>query len=111
MINAGTPERVGDTFVYLGIDDRGLQLEIVAVADDRRIGGLAVIHYGYPRDTGDLDLLVLADRREQWLAVFGELQYAVSQDKNTFIQLSPPTVGAWPVDLMLVREATFHEET
>ena len=73
------------------------------------IGGLAVIHYGYPRDTGDLDLLVLADRREQWLAFFGELQYAVYQDKNTFIQLSPPTGGAWPVDLMLVREATFHE--
>ena len=87
-------------------------LEAKAEAQDLSflvIGGLAVIHYGYPRDTGDLDLLILRDRREQWLALFSELQYAVFQDRNTFLQLSPPATGAWPVDLMLAGETTFDE--
>lgn len=29
---------------YVGRDDRGVELEIVAVADDRNDGGLTVIH-------------------------------------------------------------------
>jgi hypothetical protein len=43
------------------------------------IGGLAVIHYGYPRDTGDLDLLILRSARGQWLALFSELDYGTME--------------------------------
>ena len=73
------------------------------------VGGLAVNFYGYMRDTADLDLLILRDEREQWLKLFSELGYALDQDRNVFVQLSPPKAGAWPVDLMLVRERTFRE--
>lgn len=44
MENASHVARVGDSTVFVGTDDRGVELEIVAVPDDRRPGGLAVIH-------------------------------------------------------------------
>lgn len=71
------------------------------------IGGLAVNLHGYSRDTADLDLLIQRDAREPWLGCFLELGYTVCNDQEVFLQLSPPQAGAWPVDLMLVREETF----
>jgi len=71
------------------------------------IGGLAVNLYGYSRDTADLDLLIQRDFREQWLALFAKLNYAVEKAQNAFIQMAPPKDGAWPVDLMMVNQATF----
>lgn len=71
------------------------------------IGGLAVNFYGYSRETGDLDLLIHRDNREHWLDLFSLLGYTVYQEGQGFLQLSPPKQGAWPVDLMLVRENTF----
>lgn len=71
------------------------------------IGGLAVNLYGYSRDTADLDLLISAGEREQWVALFSELGYTIYRDAGVFIQLSPPQQGAWPVDLMLVQKQTF----
>src|SRR6185436_12411634 len=62
---------------------------------------------GYSRDTADLDLLIPAGARADWLSVLGGLGYTVYSDKDVFVQLSPPKEGAWPVDLMLVREPTF----
>lgn len=44
MLAAGDPESDGDAKVYVGTDSRGVELEIVAVPDDRHPGGLAVIH-------------------------------------------------------------------
>jgi predicted nucleotidyltransferase len=73
------------------------------------IGGLAVNFHGVPRDTADLDLLIRKDAREPWLAFFSELGYTIYQDKQVFVQLSPPKAGAWPVDLMLVGEPTFRQ--
>jgi hypothetical protein len=43
MINAGEPTVEGDTLVYVGTDDRGVELRIVAVPNDKG-DGLAVIH-------------------------------------------------------------------
>jgi len=43
MIDAGEPTADGDTLVYVGRDDRGAELRIVAVPNDRG-DGLAVIH-------------------------------------------------------------------
>jgi hypothetical protein len=40
---AGEPTVVGDQLHYLGTDDRGVELEILAVPDDKRTG-LTVIH-------------------------------------------------------------------
>jgi len=71
------------------------------------IGGLAINFHGVSRDTADLDLLIPRDARGRWVEVFLELGYVIYRDRDVFVQLSPPAQGAWPVDLMLVDEATF----
>ncbi|PWC04264.1 hypothetical protein [Agromyces badenianii] len=42
--NATNVATDGDATIFIGSDDRGVELEIVAVPDDRNAGGLAVIH-------------------------------------------------------------------
>ena len=71
------------------------------------IGGLAVTLHGYSRDTADLDLLIDRAARDLWIGLFSELGYAIHSETTAFIQLDPPAQGAWPVDLMLVQQATF----
>ena len=44
MVNAGEPTLVGDQLLYLGPDDRGIELEIIAVPDDSGRADLTVIH-------------------------------------------------------------------
>lgn len=44
MVDAGDPVVDGDQMHYVGTDDRGLQLHIIAIPDDRREDGIAVIH-------------------------------------------------------------------
>lgn len=46
MIDAGEPESAegSDALIFVGRDDRGVELYVIAVPDDRREGGLAVIH-------------------------------------------------------------------
>src|SRR5512139_2387479 len=90
----------------------GLFLEINSAAQARKldflvIGGLAVIFYGYSRDTADLDLLVQRKDRNAWLELMLQLKYTVANERENFFQFVPPQQGAWPVDLMLVKEATF----
>ena len=88
-------------FQTINLEARNRKLEFLV------IGGLAVNFHGYSRDSADLDLLIQREAREQWLALFAELGYSVDKGKDAFIQLSPPKGGAWPVDLMMVREPTF----
>ena len=71
------------------------------------IGGIAINYYGYARDTADLDLLICREKRADWQNIFSQLGYTIDHDAETFIQLSPPKEGEWPIDLMLVREPTF----
>jgi len=45
LANAGLPVSVeGDALHYLGADDRGIELELIVVPDDKRPGGFSVIH-------------------------------------------------------------------
>lgn len=48
MANASAPTLVetedGPQLHFVGADDRGIELHVVAVPDNRRDGGLAVIH-------------------------------------------------------------------
>src|SRR5207302_9801029 len=73
------------------------------------IGGLAVNMHGFMRDTADLDLLVRQESRDEWVNLFSELGYTLFRERPVFCQLDPPQAGAWPVDLMFVREPTFRE--
>ncbi len=74
------------------------------------IGGIAVIFHGLMRDTADLDLLIRRRERAAWLDLLrSSLSYTVRNERENFVQLDPPVRGAWPVDLMLVRDETFVE--
>lgn len=62
MINAGEPvvvdTELGPQLHYVAADDRGVELHVIAVADDRRPGGLAVIHAmptSYPDRSAEQD--------------------------------------------------------
>ncbi len=61
------------------------------------IGGLAVIFHGYSRDTADLDLLIRRNNRPGWLGLFSQMGYNIHEERDAFVQLSPPKAGAWPV--------------
>lgn len=44
VVDAVDPVKLGDRLVFTGEDDRGVELEIIAVPDDRDPDSLAVIH-------------------------------------------------------------------
>ena len=44
VMNAVSPVQDGDQLLFIGGDDRGIQLEIIAVPDNRNPETLAVIH-------------------------------------------------------------------
>lgn len=64
-------------------------------------------HFGYSRDTSDLDFFVSQTDREAWMKLLSDFGYADYVDGGNFIQYAPPEQNAWPVDLMLVQEKTF----
>ena len=89
-----------------------LPSEVSQLARDRQlqflvIGGLAVIHHGYSRETADLDLLVRKSNRSEWLSGLATLGYSLVTDGETFLQLESASQTAWPIDLMLVSDETF----
>lgn len=71
------------------------------------IGGMAVNHYGYCRETNDLDFFISWNDRDSWMQLLAEFGYNRFTDGGPFVQYSPPDNNAWPVDLMLVQEQTF----
>jgi hypothetical protein len=71
------------------------------------IGGLAINHYGYSRETSDLDFLISQNDRAAWMQVLTDFGYDIFHDGGNFIQYKAPKDNAWPVDLMLVPEKTF----
>jgi hypothetical protein len=71
------------------------------------IGGNAVIAYGYPRMTRDLDLLVREDDRHAWDALIVGLEYSPHQIARVFHMYNPGPQHLPPVDLMLVDAGTF----
>jgi predicted nucleotidyltransferase len=90
----------------------GVFQEIKSEAQQRKlnflvIGGLAVVFHGFTRDTADLDLLIRQDDRSPWLDLLTHIGYTVKMERHAFFQFDPPNQGAWPVDLMLVRNETF----
>jgi hypothetical protein len=44
VMNAVDPIQVGDQLLFVGVDDRGVELEVIAVPDDKNPATLAVIH-------------------------------------------------------------------
>lgn len=71
------------------------------------IGGNAVIAYGYPRMTADVDLLVRETDRRKWDELVTALAYRPHHLQRTFRMYNPIGADRTGVDLMLVNEVTF----
>jgi hypothetical protein len=71
------------------------------------IGGNAVILLGFPRMTIDIDLLVPAEKRPQWLDLMRELGFRLLHGTEAFAQFQPGVEGMAPVDFMFVDAPTW----
>jgi hypothetical protein len=71
------------------------------------IGGNAVIVYGHPRTTIDLDLLIPEIMRSAWLDTLRELGFRFHHGTDAFVQLEPGSAEFSPVDLMFVDARTW----
>lgn len=65
--------------------------------------------YGYSRQTGDLDLVIKKSLLQKWKELITTLGYKCFHEQHAFAQFSPPEIGYWPIDLMLVDDATFEK--
>ncbi len=70
------------------------------------IGGHAVIFHGYPRNTGDLDLLIRKADKDLWIKGLAPLEYHLHHEQEAFVQFTAPE-SQEPLDLMLVNDPTF----
>ena len=58
--------------------------------------------------TVDIDLLVPAEKRSQWLDLMRELGFRFLHGAEAFAQFDPGAAGMAPVDLMFVDEPTWN---
>lgn len=70
------------------------------------IGGHALNVHGISRSTGDLDLMVRAQDVSFWKELLLQLGYDIFHESPAFIQSKPATLAAWPIDLIVVNDAT-----
>lgn len=73
------------------------------------IGGHAINAYGFSRNTGDLDLLICRDAKDDWTQLLERLQYEGGQNDSRFARFRPKNLDNWPIDLMLVDSETFQK--
>jgi hypothetical protein len=71
------------------------------------IGGHAVIAYGYPRQTADVDFLVQERHRREWDDLILSLGYGHHHVQRSFQMYNPAEAALPAIDLMLVDEQTF----
>jgi hypothetical protein len=70
-------------------------------------GGHAVMVHGYARSTFDIDLIIRREDRAGWLKVANGLGFGLFHEGPNFIQFSPSSPTAAPLDLMFVNDDTF----
>jgi hypothetical protein len=71
------------------------------------IGGNAIVLFGYPRLTIDIDLLVPAEKQSQWLDLMRGLGFRFLHGTAAFAQFQPGVDNLAPVDLMFVDSGTW----
>lgn len=71
------------------------------------IGGYAVIAWGVPRQTIDLDLLVAKDAQEAWKTALCARGFQLESEQAAFTQFHSQAFGR--IDLMHVQLATFEK--
>lgn len=74
------------------------------------IGGHAVILYGVPRFTRDLDLLIPENRENDWTLFLQKLGYQPYHRTSAFVQFDTQNVSeAPPLDLIIVDQNTWEK--
>jgi len=73
------------------------------------IGGHAVILHGFPRNTFDLDLMILRTDQIRWIDLLEELGEKKISAGPTFLQFESLDQKTMPVDLMLSNPETFEK--
>jgi hypothetical protein len=73
------------------------------------IGGLAVAAYGHGRTTMDADFMIPGVALPQWEALLQKSGYEKFHEHAAFAQFNTPRKDVWPVDLLLVNDATFSQ--
>jgi hypothetical protein len=86
--------------------------ELVRLSTTRHLdfivcGGHAVNAYQVIRKTGDVDLVIRERHASPWREQLVALGYSVFHEDAAFLQLRPPTVAGWPIDLLVVDDTTF----
>ena len=71
------------------------------------IGGHAVNAHGFSRFTKDIDLLVRREDDEAWETFLVTHGFILHRRESAFTQFHAPAACPWPLDLMLVNDATF----
>lgn len=71
------------------------------------VGGHAMNARGVSRQTGDLDLAVREIDEPWWRKVLASFGYKVRYQRPGFVLYSPPEIGRWPVDLLVLDDRTF----
>ena len=72
------------------------------------IGGHAVNAHGYSRFTQDIDILIDQLHKSSWLTELETRGFNLHHDGGAFLQFTPPA-NHDPLDLMLVKAATFEK--
>jgi hypothetical protein len=90
-----------DSLIVLGNDADKASLPYLLV------GGNAIIHYGVPRFTRDIDLLLPESAVGQWRAFLESRGWACFHATAAFLQFDGKEAGLPPVDLMVVDESTW----
>jgi hypothetical protein len=73
------------------------------------IGGFAVNFHGYSRRTFDLDLLIPREAASAWKTIIPGCGYSLAAETANFMQWSSSSRTSWPLDVMMVSEATFQK--
>lgn len=58
------------------------------------VGGYALIAWGVPRQTADIDLLIPEDERSAWKDLLADLGYGIPQEQGGFVQYPAHTVSS-----------------
>ena len=73
------------------------------------VGGNALIHYGVPRFTRDIDLLIPESSAGRWKEFLQSIGFVCFHSSDAFLQFAGEPPGLAPVDLMVVGADTWEK--
>ena len=97
------PNPVRDTLIRIATDAQGADLDFLL------IGGHAVIHYGVPRFTRDVDFLIPDATNQSWRSFLAQHGFELKHGTPGFEQFYADSDDLPRIDLMLVDDGTWKQ--